>query len=249
MKTETEGLILMNRAVGDKNRLLTILTRDCGVLGCFIRGANRPGSSNFSATQPLTYSRLSIFRGRNSYTVDEAKIICTFFEPGAMDMLHLALIQYFCELVMKIVPENTDASQPLDLLLNCLHLLKKGRPPLLVKTVFEIRLAAISGWMPHLLYCEHCGAYEDETMYFYYQENVLRCQKCYREGSCCPLSKGALTAFRYVVSAEPKKAFSFQVSEDTMRQLSECAERYILAMTATHFHTLDYYHQVAALES
>ena len=62
-------------------------------------------------------------------------------------------------------------------------------------------------------------------------------------------AKGALTAFRYVVSAEPKKAFSFQVSEDTMRQLSECAERYILAMTATHFHTLDYYHQAAALES
>lgn len=85
-------------------------------------------------------------------------------------------------------------------------------------------------------------------MYFYYQENTLRCIKCHSEGLCCPLSKGALTAFRYVLCAEPKKIFSFRTAEDSLRQLGVCTEKYITAMTAAHLYTLDYYHQVVQLE-
>lgn len=250
MKTNTEGLILMDQAVGDKDRLLTVLTRDCGVLRCFVRGASSVHHRSFAGTQMLSYSGMTIYRGRERCVIDEVRLIRSFFEP-TLDIVPMALEQYLCELAMKLVPENTDSSEQLDLLLNCLYLLNKGRSVPLIKAVFEIRLASLSGWLPNLLYCQECGTYEDDTMYFYYQENALRCSRCHTEAPCCPLSKGALTAFRYVTYAEPKKVFSFQVSDESLRQLSECSEKYVLSMSTAdlHLHTLNYYRQVLLLSA
>ncbi len=245
MKTNTEGLVLMSRAAGDKDKLLTILTRDNGVLHCFARGASVVGNRNFSVSQALIYANFTIYRGHNRCAVDEARLLHSFFEPS-MELERIALEQYFCELAMKLVPENTESSAPLDLLLNCLYLIKSGHPLEKIKSVFEVRLVTLCGWMPNLLYCQECGAYEDETMYFYPQENVLRCRHCYREAPCGALSKGALMAFRYLTYAEPKKIFSFQVAPASLHQLSWCSEQYLLCASDTVFGTLDYYHQVTS---
>ncbi len=242
MKKNTEGLIMMERVVGDKSRLLTILTRDNGVVNCFVRNKYQHNSSQMLATRELSYARLSIFYGRNANTLDEASLIQTFLDME-LTVSRVSLIHYFFELVIKTIPEQSDSSEQLDLLLNCLYLIKQGRPLPLIKTVFEIRFAMLGGWMPHLLYCADCGTYEDETMHFYYEDNILRCSKCHGEGLYCSLSKGALAAFRYVVFADPKKIFSFQVSPDSFRQLSDCAEKYITSIVSIPLGTLDYYHK------
>ena len=39
MKTEMEGLILTDMTVGDSDRLVTVLTRNSGILRGFVRGA------------------------------------------------------------------------------------------------------------------------------------------------------------------------------------------------------------------
>ena len=48
MKKETEGLILKEQTVGDKDRLVTVLTKDRGVLRCFVRGAKNMKNSSFA---------------------------------------------------------------------------------------------------------------------------------------------------------------------------------------------------------
>ena len=245
MKTEMEGLILTDMTVGDSDRLVTVLTRNSGILRAFVRGAKNLKNLNFAPTQPFCYSHLSIYKGKSSYVIDEARLIRSFYN-NRFDLQRLALAQYMCELAIKNIPENTYSSDLLDLMLNCLHVLTgTDKPTELIKTVFEIRFAVLSGSMPDIIYCSGCGKYDSDTMFFDYANNRLLCSDCIRdEQTVCMLSRGAVTAFRYIALAEPKKIFSFTLSDGSLRQLSDCAEKYILSISDTRFHTLDYYKQI-----
>ena len=60
MQIETDGLVIMERQVGESDRLITVLTREEGVLRAFARKAKLRRSSKLSATQLLCYSRFLI---------------------------------------------------------------------------------------------------------------------------------------------------------------------------------------------
>ena len=63
-------------------------------------------NKNASGLQTLCYSRLTIYEGRDKYIIDEAEPIELFYGLRA-DLGRLALAQYFCELSMHTVPENS----------------------------------------------------------------------------------------------------------------------------------------------
>ena len=62
MQVKTQGLIIREQTVGESDRLVTVLTRDAGVVRAFARRAKNLKDSKSAATQLLCYSRLSIFK-------------------------------------------------------------------------------------------------------------------------------------------------------------------------------------------
>ena len=249
MKISTDGLILTEQTIKENDRLVTVLTRSNGIIRCFVKGAKLIKGKNCSSTQTLCYSRLSIYSGRDRYIIDDAEQIELFFELRN-DIERLALAQYFCELAMNITPEGSPADEYLSLILNSLYMLsRKNKPDLMVKAVYEMRLMTIAGFMPDLVCCENCKCYEAEKMYFLCGEGKLLCSSCYNGAAdSLPLSKGALTAMRYSVFAEPKKLFSFSVSDGSLGQFADCAEQYLLTHSEKHFfNSLNFYKTVRTL--
>ena len=108
MQVKTQGLIIREQTVGESDRLVTVLTRDAGVVRAFARRAKNLKDSKSAATQLLCYSRLSIFKGREKYMIDDAEPIEVFFGLRR-DIAALSLAQYFCELAYLMVPEDTDS--------------------------------------------------------------------------------------------------------------------------------------------
>ena len=138
MQMETDGLMIGEQSVGESDRLVTVLTRDEGVVRAFARQAKRTGSTKVSATQLFCYSRLTLYKGREKYIIDDARPIELFFDLRR-DIERLALAQYFCELARSLAPQEAPAGDFLRLLLNSFHFLSKGmRPPLLLKAVVEM---------------------------------------------------------------------------------------------------------------
>ena len=73
MQIKTQGLIIKEQTIGESDRLVTVLTRDNGVLRAFARRAKNLKDSKSAATQLLCYSRLSVFKGRDKYIIDERR--------------------------------------------------------------------------------------------------------------------------------------------------------------------------------
>lgn len=243
MRVTTDALIIReNNNIGESDRFVTALTRDYGVVRAAVRGAQRIKSRRGPATQLLTYSRLSLYKGRETYTVDEAEPLHVFFELRS-DVERLAAAQYFCELAGLLGPREEPAEEWLRLLLNALHLLSAGKYPTAhIKAVTELRLLGLAGYMPDLAGCHVCGRNESGPFFLSLAEGTLCCPACSPPPGAQPLSSSVLAAMRHVVYMPLEKCFFFSLSPQEAQSLASVCEHFVLAQLGRGFRTLDFYH-------
>lgn len=244
MKLSTDGLIIREQQTGEDDRLVTILTRDYGILRAFVRGAKRIRSKSQSATQLFAYGKYSIYRGKDAYSIDEAQPVEIFFDLRN-DIASLSLAQYFCELAGELAPVEDDADEYLRLVLNALHMLSKNkRPHAQLKAIVELRMMTLSGYMPDLVACGDCGEFSEEGMFFSPVEGQIFCGECVTDHTCIALTNPVLSAMRHICYSENSKLFSFTLQEESLNFLSEVTENFLLTQTAKKFKTLDFYKAV-----
>ena len=250
MKINTDGLVIMERTVGESDRLVTLLTREEGIIRAFSPLAKTLKSKQGSATQLLCYSRFSIYRGRDKYIINDAQPLEVFFDLRS-DIETLSLAQYFCELVSVLAPEEAAAGDFLRLVLNALHFLaKRKRPSLIIKAAVEMRMLSLAGYMPDLICCQNCAVYEADDMVFLPKSGVIYCGNCYHPTSefAFHMGKGVMTGLRHTIYADFDKLFSFQLQPEGQKQLAQITEQYMLQTLERRFMTLDFYHQVADMK-
>lgn len=246
MQLKTQGLIIREQTIGESDRLVTVLTRDEGVVRAFARRAKSLKDSKNAATGLLCYSRLTLSRGKESCYINEAFPIEVFFGLRK-DVVNLALAQYFCSLAAELVPEGVESGEYLRLVLNALHFLSEGgRPAEVLKPLVELRMLSMAGYMPDLVCCAECGAYESPRMYFKVNRGTLYCQDCFLDNGdpCVALSPGALTAMRFIIYSDFERVFSFSVSGPALRELTEAAEAYTVSILQRRPKTLDFYNSL-----
>ena len=201
-----------------------------------------PGSSKTAAE--LTYSRLTLFRGRDKYIIDEAEPLQLFFELHS-DIERLALAQYFCELAGVLAPREEAAEPCLRLLLNALHYLcTGGRDSRLIKAVVELKLLAFAGYMPNLTACASCGAADAAGFWLLPRDGILQCTACRRNAfdGALPVSVTVLAAMRHILYGPFEKCYSFTLPEDGLTGLAQVSEAFLLAQLGRGFNSLDFYH-------
>ncbi len=248
MQIETNGLVILEKSVGESDRLVTILTREEGVVHAFAQQAKKIKSNKLSATQLFSYSRFTIFKGRDKYIIDDAQSIEVFFDLRR-DIERLSLAQYFCELAGALAPQEAEAGDFLRLILNAFHFLCKGiKPNLLIKAIVEMRMLSLAGYMPDLVCCAGCSCYEADEMYFLPRKGSIYCGDCFQPSAepMVKLSRGAMTGLRHTIYADFEKLFSFSLSTQGLKELSSASELYVLTTLERSFNTLDFYRQMQA---
>ncbi|MDR1630108.1 MAG: DNA repair protein RecO [Oscillospiraceae bacterium] len=247
MQFNTDGIILKVQQTGEADRIVTILTRDRGIIRAFAKGAKRPRHRLHAGTGLLCYANLSVFRSpKDVYSVNEAEVVEIFF--GLRDNIEkLSLAHYFCELATLFSPEGDSAEEQLRLILNSLFMLEKDRrPPLMLKAIMELRLMTAAGYMPNLVACDNCGAYESPTMYFQINEGRLLCGNCPPKGGAVALPLALVNAMRHIAFTEMKELYQFSLPDGCYAQLADVTEQFLRSRISHPFATLDFYKSSAA---
>ena len=253
MQIKTDGLIIRDLNVGEDDRIVTILTRERGIIRASARGARRAKSRLSTSTRLFCYSDFALYRGHEKYIIDDAQPL-EFFLGVDRELDGLALAQYFAQLSAVLVPEEEQAEPFLRLMLNALSFIKSAKRPLpIIKAAFELRLLTMSGYMPDIVACRSCGSFEAETMSFFPLTGTLLCGDCGGDapgnsadsnGRRLPLSKGALAAMRHIAYADFEKLFSFSLPEGAVNELCAASEAYLLCRIERGFPTLDFYNTI-----
>ena len=242
MYLTTRGLIIRITKYSDTDALLTVLTQNVGKITVKARGLYRKNSPLTASCQLLAFSEFTLFEYKEQYTSNEARTI-ELFRGLRKDLSKLSLGTYFAQVANVLSQDDLSNPELLSLTLNCLYALDKIDVfEALVKAVFELRAACLSGYAPDLHGCSICMNPDPDRFSIF--AGHLECSQCGDAsggGVRMPISAGILDSMRYICSCEPGKLFSFQVAENTAQSLSQITEAYLSAQLEQGFSTLDFY--------
>ena len=239
LRITTDGLVIKETNIRDNDRMITIITRDLGVITAFVRGVKSIKSKRGSSTSLLSFSNFSLELKGDTYTVTEASINKVFFGAGS-DIITLTVAQYFCELCNVFRPYENESEEFLRLILNSLHFLTENKhSPELIKAITELRVAVIAGYAPNVVACNGCGKFEDAVMFFKLDDGTLYSNACRKE-NCVSITLTVLQAIRHIVYSKFESLYSFEIPETAAKQLSQLTERFVTYQTEHRFTTLQF---------
>lgn len=247
MKFQTQGLVIREKAVGERGWFVTLLTGDSGLVQAFVNRTRGKRENRLPGTDLLGYSRLDIYKGRDKYIISRAQPLGKFYGLRR-DLEGMALAMYFCQLAGDLLAGAEDTGEALRLMLNALYFLDEGkRSPKLLKAIVEMRLLADTGYLPDLVACSQCGAGEAERMYFRVGEGQLRCGSCQTADGAASAALGplALRGMRHIVYSEFQRVFAFNLTGRALEELSAAAEAYTLYVLGDMPDALAFYHSVS----
>ena len=142
------GMVLEATPVNDYDRRVVILTKECGKITAFCRGARRQNNKMMAVTNPFTFGKYKLIEGKNAYNLIDAEV-SFYFEELRTDFVGAYLGMYFLEFTSYCTKENNDDCEMLKLLFQSIRaVIKENIDNRLVKAVFEIKAIAVNGEYP-----------------------------------------------------------------------------------------------------
>lgn len=234
------GMVLSSMPIGEYDKRIVIYTKEMGKISAFVRGARRSNSPYLASTQAMAFGEFTLYRGRNSYTVNGAKITDYFFEKmHDIDVLYTGM--YFLELTDYFGKEDLPSPEMLVLLYLTMKHLAEGKISVeLIRSIFELKMMVINGEYPDFFACKVCGK-KDNLDYLDVSKEGVVCTDCHgtiKEKD--RLKKSTLYALQYIVSSPLNKLFTFTVKDEILEQLKNITNSLIERRVDKHFNSLDF---------
>ncbi|MBR2848195.1 MAG: DNA repair protein RecO [Clostridia bacterium] len=251
------GLVVRETPVGEYDKLLTVITEEMGRIVISGKAVRSLKSKHMAATQLFCYSNFILRKSRGYYYISDSALTESFFGLRT-DLDRLSLASYLCDVAAEMAVEGIGDEELLRLTLNTLYALANHKhiPLAQVKAAFELRSAAIEGFLPNLTACDVCGADPESVpkLSLDVMNGRLLCGDCLRnvrhtddlvdEGTAhiyLRLTPAVLKAMRYTVESPVGKFLSFTLAESDMPIFSKVCEKYLLNHIEHGFYTLDFY--------
>lgn len=224
---KTKGIILAQNNMGDNDKMVTLLTPDLGKIGCAAKGARRPKSALMSGTQFLCFGDFLIYKSASSYKINSCEPIEIFYNIR-LDIEKLKYASEIAKIVNDVTDENQNTYKILQLTLNTIYMISESDKDLsLILSIFKLRLLSIIGFRPIIEKCTSCNE-KEKLNYFSLRDNGLKCEQCAKpDKSTIKLSDTTVKAIKYIIWAEPKKIFSFDMSEENKLELKLLTKTYL----------------------
>lgn len=256
MLSEVKGLVIRCVDLKESDRLITVFTEQMGALTALARGARSLKSRHMSSTMQFCYSSFVLYTKGDKIYVRESELIESFFNIRN-SIESVALASYIAE-ILSDVTVSAPEGELLRLALNSLYAISTEKYELeKIKAVFEMRAAAILGFMPEVISCHSCGSRTGEFS-FDIMGGFIECSKCRtarEEAGAEPdsphesriislLSEGAKAALCYSIYAPIEKLFSFNAGKEDMALFAAASEKYFVNQMERSYKTLDFYKEV-----
>ena len=180
-----------------------------------------------AGTQFLCFGDYLIYQGASSYNINSCEVNEVFYNLRInLDKLQYA--SHITKIINDVTDENQNTYKILQLFLNTLYLLSETDKNMdMVISTFKLKLMCFLGFTPIIDKCSICKNRENLN-HFSFRDNGFKCETCRRQDKgAIEISEATQNAIKYIVMAPPKKLFSFNLSEESVRELEIIAKIYL----------------------
>jgi DNA repair protein RecO (recombination protein O) len=191
------AVVLRHADWGEADQLLTLYTREQGMVRALAKGARKITSRKGGHLQPFTHITVQLAKGRDLLIVTQVETINAFL-PLHDDLLKTGHAAYVVELLLRFSYEDEGANPSI---FRCWwkHWIasKKKTDAWLAVRYYEMRLLDAVGFRPQLFECANCGReIRAEDQFFSFTAGGVICPRC---GEGLPnLPKISLEALKYL---------------------------------------------------
>lgn len=180
-----------------------------------------------AGTQFLCFADYMIYKGNDTYNINSCETI-EFFYNIRTDLDKYKYAVHITKIILDVTTENENSYRTLQLYLNTLYTISETDKNLdLILAIFKLRLMCILGFKPEVEKCTNCGINED-IKYFSLKDNGFKCSSCGKtDKSCIEVLPVTADAIKYIVLAPAKKIFSFNIPNESIKELEIISKLYL----------------------
>ena len=230
MVTDTEGLVLRQIKAANGRRMVVILTKRYGKISAGTSISEGGKNKTALALRPFTYGRYELFKARESFSVNGAETLQSFYAIGENVEKYMCA-SYALELADRMTAEEEPQPALLTLLKDFLELLDSRKSAFgTLLTGFQMKALQIAGCAPQLDRCLRCGSEENLTV-FSVAEGGMVCGTCLDGIPSDPLMFGIepnqLSALRFMAKRPITALKGIGLNGDAEKKLRRLFKAYI----------------------
>jgi len=243
----TDGIVLKRTAIGEADRVVTLFTKEKGMLSAIAKGSRKPTSKLAASTELLTYGRYFLAVGRNLDIITQSDIKQAFVSIKS-DTSRIAHGTYLLELTSALLEERQPNPDMFDLLLSALYIMESGTSPELVARYFELQAVDLAGYRPEIERCVRCGENAGSSdIIFSPSLGGYVCEKCgLPPGDGISIQAETASVIKRLMSADAASLRQMTLTTETLDEIAKIMRwhiRYRLDKDLNSIHMIDVLNQ------
>lgn len=167
-----------------------------------------------------------MYKGQEHYRINSCDTIEIFYNIRT-DWDKLKYATHITKIIQDVTTENENTYKILQLYLNTLYMISETDKNLdFILSIFKMKLLCFLGFKPHIEKCVSCGGKEN-LKYFSVRDDGCKCENCGKlDKSVIEIGESTLMALKYIILAPTKKLFSFELKNESLKQLELLSKIY-----------------------
>jgi len=228
---KAEGIVVRTMNMGETSKLVTLFTRELGILKVIAKGARSSKSRMGAALEPLTVSRLVYYEKENRELqfLSQADIV-EFFPNLPADLEKWGYANACAELISRAQTSLEATAKLYPILLNTLRAMNE---PALEGRVcfwgFQMKFIGVLGLAPNLRRCLSCRTTSLTNLIyqFDFSRGGFLCDKCSFDLGLHKISGETLQALADFQTLPAEKFLQYKISPTTSREIENFFRGYL----------------------
>jgi len=212
-----EGIVLRAMTYKENDVILTVFTREYGVIGILARGAKKLKSRFRSFSAIFTHANFYIHYKQGGLSILTDVKLVNDNTGLILDLTKAAYAAYICELSYKVFDKDTPNHYYYDLLSSIIDKINNDFDPKIITMIYELKLLDFLGVRPNLDSCANCSTTKG-IVTMDARSGGFICQNCF-EPYMKKVSLKAIKVLRQLAYVDVEKLNSIKLNVNTTKEL------------------------------
>lgn len=223
MQIEVEGIITKEVMYQESSKILTIFTKEYGLVSVMAKGARSIKSKLRSGSSVLTYGKFSIRYKKDGLSILTSVDIINPFTSIFLDISKISYATYILELSTEVFKESSE-KEIFDILKDTLIKINEGFDFEVLMHILEVKYLSYLGVGLFVDGCTLCGS-KTNIKTISIDNGGFLCDNCYKDGKI--YSGKMIKLIRMFLYVDIKKISKLEVSEEIKKEIDTFLEEYL----------------------
>ncbi|MFT4245003.1 MAG: DNA repair protein RecO [Micrococcaceae bacterium] len=187
-----KAIVIRTHKLGEADRIITLLTRNNGLVRAVAKGVRRTKSKFGARLEPFMVIDVLLIKGRNLDIISQADSLGAYTQLFASDYVLYTIATAMLETAERLTQDSIDTWQEYDLLVGAINALNNQTDdPRLILDAYLLRAISHAGWTPSFIDCAKCdeaGPHESLSIPL----GGALCDECRVPGAMAPAKESFL---------------------------------------------------------